>query len=314
LKLEKPEQFWGALILRSEQEMLDLIIDIARTDERIRAVIMNGSRANPNAPRDFFQDFDIVYFVTNVAPFRQSRDWINQFGELMILQTPEDMEDPPPSESGGYSFLMQFTDGNRIDLWFWPVARLGEMLNDSLSVLLLDKDGLIPPFAPSNESGYLPNPPTAKAFADCCNEFWWVCTYVAKGLWRGEVLYARYMLDHVVREQLMKMLVWHIGVKTGYSVNPGKYGKYFQRYLEPELWDILLQTYTDASYEHTWQALFAMGELFRFLAVPIAAHFDFEYPHGEDRRVSAHLEHVRSLPREATEMYYEIEIRKKEGK
>ena len=46
--------------MRSEQEMLDLIVGIAREDKCIRAVIMNGSRANPNAPRDFFQDFDIV--------------------------------------------------------------------------------------------------------------------------------------------------------------------------------------------------------------------------------------------------------------
>lgn len=36
--------------MRSEQEMLDLILDTARQDERIRAVILNGSRANPNAP------------------------------------------------------------------------------------------------------------------------------------------------------------------------------------------------------------------------------------------------------------------------
>jgi len=37
---------------------------------RIRAVIMSGSRANPNARRDLFQDFDIVYLVTDVDSFR----------------------------------------------------------------------------------------------------------------------------------------------------------------------------------------------------------------------------------------------------
>ena len=36
--------------MRSEEEMLTLIIETAREDERIRAVIMNGSRAKPNAP------------------------------------------------------------------------------------------------------------------------------------------------------------------------------------------------------------------------------------------------------------------------
>ena len=41
--------------MRSEQEMLDLIINTARDDERIRAAILNGSRANPNAPRISFR-------------------------------------------------------------------------------------------------------------------------------------------------------------------------------------------------------------------------------------------------------------------
>ncbi len=50
--------------------MFDLILDTARADERIRAVILNGSRANPNAPRDPFQDFDIVYLVTDSAALR----------------------------------------------------------------------------------------------------------------------------------------------------------------------------------------------------------------------------------------------------
>jgi aminoglycoside 6-adenylyltransferase len=49
--------------MRSEQEMLYLIVSTAANDDRIRAVIMTGSRANPNAPRDCFQDFDIVYIA-----------------------------------------------------------------------------------------------------------------------------------------------------------------------------------------------------------------------------------------------------------
>ena len=54
--------------MRSESEMFDLILGTARDDERIRAVMMNGSRANPNAPKDFFQDYHIGYFVPDAAP------------------------------------------------------------------------------------------------------------------------------------------------------------------------------------------------------------------------------------------------------
>jgi len=268
---------------------------------------MNGSRANPNAPRDAFQDFDIVYIVTDVPSFRKDREWIKCFGEMMILQLPEDMQDPPPSSDGAYVYLMQFMDGNRIDLGIFTLKQWkedGGDDRDSLSVLLLDKDGIIEPFPPATEKDYLPKPPTAKAFADCCNEFWWVSPYVAKGLWRQEILYAKCLLDEVVRnQQLMKMLRWHIGVKTDFKINPGKLGKYFQKYLEPELWSLLQKTFSDASYENTWDALFNTCDLFRRVAIPIAKHFGFDYPFDDDRRVSAHLEHVRTLPRDAKEIY-----------
>jgi aminoglycoside 6-adenylyltransferase len=288
--------------MRNEQEMLDLIVDTAECDERIRVAIMNGSRANPNAPRDIFQDFDVVYIVTDVAPFKNNYEWIKRFGELMILQEPEDMQDPPPKADEGFTYLMQFTDGNRIDLGVYPLAKLEELGKDSLSLLLLDKDGIIE-LAPASESDYFPKLPTAKAFSDCCNEFWWVCPYVAKGLWREEITYAKHMLDQVLREQLMKMLVWYIGVKTCFSTNPGKFGKYFKQYLEPQMWDTLLKTYSDASYENTWEALMVMGDLFRTTAIRVGEHFGFDYPHGDDERVSAHLSHVRYLPKNALEMY-----------
>jgi aminoglycoside 6-adenylyltransferase len=288
--------------MRSEQEMLDLILTTAREDERIRAVIMNGSRANPNAPKDFFQDYDIVYIVTQIAPFRNNYEWIKRFGEMMILQEPDDMDDPPSENKDSFAYLMQFMDGNRIDLSIVPPSMLAEIISDSQSILLLDKDGIVPPLPPCSDKDYLPKPPTARQFFDCTNEFWWVSPYVAKGLWRQELPYARAMFESV-REQLMKMLKWYVGVKHQFQVSPGKFGKYLQRYLEPELWELLLKTYAGGSYEETWEALFASGELFRRTATSVAEHFGYDYPHGDDQRVSAHLKHVRSLPRDAKEMY-----------
>ncbi len=289
--------------MRSEQEMLNLILDTAREDERIRAVIMEGSRTNPNAPRDIFQDFDVLYIVTDVAPFRHNYEWIRRFGELMILQMPEDMTDPPPRDDGSFAYLMQFADGNRIDLGLFPLARIHELETTSQALLLLDKDGLVQPLPPPSDSDYIPVPPTEKAFADCCNEFWWVCPYVAKGLWREEILYAKHFLDHFVRDELRKMINWYVGLKTEFSRSPGKFGRYLQQHLAPELWQMLLQTYSDAAYENTWQALFTMCDLFRTLALHVADHFGYEYPHGDDERVSAHLRHVYRLPPGAKEIY-----------
>jgi len=289
--------------MRSEQEMLTLITTIAEQDERIRAVMMNGSRVNPTAKRDIFQDFDIVYFVTEIESFIADHTWIDCFGEIMIMQMPETIEDPPPMNDGHFAYLMQFMDGNRIDLTLFPLALMPTFRLESLSRMLLDKDGLFPNLPPAADSDFLPTPPTAKAFADCCNEFWWVSTYVAKGLWRGELPYAKALLDGIMREQLVKMLTWHIGIRTAFQQGAGKFGKYLQRRLEPELWTLFEQSYADAGYANNWDALLTMCDLFRQVAVPIAERFGFAYPHGDDQRVSAHLRHVRALPHTATAMY-----------
>ena len=55
--------------MRTEKEMFDLIFSVANNDERIRAVYMNGSRANPNVGKDIYQDYDVVFMVTETKSF-----------------------------------------------------------------------------------------------------------------------------------------------------------------------------------------------------------------------------------------------------
>ena len=286
--------------MRSEKEILDLIIKVAKEDDRVRAVILNGSRANPLALRDRFQDFDVVYLVSDVQSFKKDPTWIDVFGERMILQLPDDMEGEPIRT--GYAYLMQFMDGNRIDLGLEPVDEyLGKPL-DSLSLLLMDKDGRLPPFPPPSEKDYLPKPPTVKQYLECCNEFWWVSLYVAKGLWRIEITYAMAMLE-IVRCQLMKMLTWQIGIQTGFSINPGKEGKYFRKYLSPGKWQELLKTFPMAEKENMWEALFSMGGLFRESGRWVGSRMGFDYPFQFDKNVTPYLQHIRDLPAKSVEIY-----------
>jgi aminoglycoside 6-adenylyltransferase len=111
------------------------------------------------------------------------------------------------------------------------------------------------------------------------------------------------MLDEVVREQLMKMLVWQIGIRTQFKANPGKHGKYFSLYLSPQHWEMLQTTYADAGVDRTWDALETMCDLFRESSTRVAEAFGFAYPISEDLNVAAHLKHVRSLPRDSDEIY-----------
>ncbi|HEY5466633.1 MAG TPA: aminoglycoside 6-adenylyltransferase [Clostridia bacterium] len=293
---------------RPPAEMFELILETARADERVRAVVLNGSRVNPIAKKDAFQDYDVVYVVTEMDSFIRDPDWIQRFGEILILQTPDDMGEEAAlrdmaAPRDRYAWLAQFRDGNRIDLTLVPVDRREKLLQDSLRVLLLDKDGLFPPFPPSDDSSYHIQPPTEKQYDDCCNEILWVSPYAAKGLWRDEPIYTRHALEVLVRPQLMKMLAWHAGMRHGYAIAIGSYAKRLRDYLDPVLWRMLEKTWVDGEPEHTWDALFLMGNLFRRAAAEVGSALGYAYPEADHRRVTAFLRHIRRLPHGAERLY-----------
>ncbi|HDR7471476.1 TPA: aminoglycoside 6-adenylyltransferase, partial [Bacillus toyonensis] len=286
--------------MRTEKEMLDLIINTAKEDERIRAVIMNGSRVNPNVKKDCFQDYDIMYVVNDIQSFISNHNWIHRFGEIMIVQMPEEMSLIPADEDGKFPYLMQFMDGNRIDLTLVPVELIKKFVGkDSLSKLLLDKDNCLGEFPPASDKDYLVKKPTEKEFLDCCNEFWWCSTNVGKGLWREELTYAKGMLEGPMRDMLVVMLEWHIGMKTKFTANAGKFGKYFEQYVEKDVWEQFKRTFSNAEYENIWDSFFIMGNLFRKVANEIANTYEYQYPQDDDDKVTSYLKHVRKLPKDS---------------
>jgi len=295
------------MLSRNEQQMMQLIMEVATQDPRIRAVMLNGSRANPNVEKDIFQDYDIVYAVTDMDAYIQDPGWIDVFGERMILQQPEDMELYPPSDEleGAYSYLMQFSDGNRIDLTLVPTEKFIDFIQDSLSILLMDKDGVgqqleIPP---ASEASYLVQKPTARAFNDCCNEFWYTNSGMAKGLWRQQTPHVKWLFNNVIQVALMQMIDWHIGCRYDFNVNPGKAGKFYNKYLEPEVYERFLLTYANASSTDTWRATYDCIELFRDTALKVAAQLGYTYPFEEDQKVLSYLKHVQQLPKDAKGIY-----------
>ena len=280
--------------MRSEEFVLKQILNFAQHDANIRAVVMNGSRVNPNCHQDIFCDYDIVYFVYDLEKYVRDTSWIATFGDLVIRQFIRD-DDFPESQ---FVYLMQFADGVRIDLSFSTMDRIPSIVSDSLTVVLLNKDQCIPPVPTPNESSYFTKPPSLAEYDLVVNEFWWVSTYVAKGLWRTEPVYARHMFDVIVRDCLNKMVNWYLSMQYDWQINVGKSGKNFGKLLPPDLWQELLFTYAGCDEEETWQALMHAGKLMRKLSIQVGENLGYAYHFQEDERVTAYLQKVRNLPKD----------------
>jgi aminoglycoside 6-adenylyltransferase len=292
---------------RNALQMIDLILEVARNDGRILAVLQDGSRSNPNVVPDIFQDFDIIYVVEDLAPFLEDHDWIDVFGERIITQMPENMELYPPSPElkGAFSYLMQFTDGNRIDLVLVTLDNLDQFTNDSLCKLLWDEAGIFHNrvLPDASEASYIVQKPTARSFNDCCNEFWYTNAGLAKGLWRGEVVLVQELFNQVIRVALLQMIDWYIGSRNNFAVNPGKNGKFYQRYLEPQLYEKLLATYAPARLPDIWKAVYESMDLFGIAARFVATELDYTYRQDWDENVTSYMRHVQQLPHDAKNIY-----------
>lgn len=288
--------------MRSEQEMMALILGFARADARIRAVYMNGSRTNPNAPRDIFQDYDIVYVTDSMSAFTEDQSWIQHFGNLMMQQQPDALDAGKglSTDPGRYAFLMLFDDGNRIDLSFQSVDFMQKAYrDDSLTIPLLDKDGILPEIPESTDRDYFVNEPSEGEFDSVTNDFWWCLQNVAKGLWRDELPYAHQMYELTTRGALDQMIAWWIGGRHDYGVSAGKMGKYFKRFLTEEYWTIYLHTYS----ENKWNAIEAAAELFGVLGRAVADEAGFQYPDKDERQMLRYIRRVRELSGDAEEIF-----------
>ena len=295
--------------MRSENEMMDVILGTAETDDRVLAAYLKGSRTNPLAPKDSYRDYDVMYVVRETGSFRADTSWIDRFGKVVLKQEQDD--DFGYGERFGlrsnyeesYSWLLLFDDGNRIDIGVETLSAMERGTNrNKLFLPLLDKIGCLPQLSPPTDEEFYIKKPTEKRFRGCCNTFYWCLCDVAKGIARDELPFAMTTYHTLVRNMLETMLDWYIGTYTNYSVSSGKLNKYLKKYLPSQLYEAYVSTYTDGDYEHFWEAIARACKLFRETALLVAEHLEVTYPEDEEQAAVMYMERVRRRIQSAGEM------------
>lgn len=285
--------------MRSEKEMLRLIVDIAEKDSKIRAAYLEGSRVNPHVKKDRFQDYDVVYIVTDTKPYREEKEWINQFGERLYMQYPEEYVYEVSDIENSYGWLIQFVDGNRLDLHVCTEHFALEHLE--MYKTLVDKEGILPYSENISDHMYWLKKPTQAEWGCTCNEFWWCLNNVAKGLWRNEMPYVMEMIDFNVRPMLRRLVEWKIGTDTNFSANVGKSAKYMNQFITRELYETYLKTYAVAEADQVWDAIYIACELFNTVAIEVSIKLGYVYDIQEAENSYNYLKYVRNLSRDLEE-------------
>ncbi len=227
--------------MRTETEMLNRILQIAKTIQ-VEAIAISGSRTDTKAPKDEFQDYDVVYIVDDLDNLKRDISWLDQFGKRIIEQ----------EVTLGHRrlYLMLFEDGNRIDLTLCPQEHMQEWVDSEAGFTVLeDKKGLFESYSSA---------------------------YVVKGIHRNHLVYATDHLYGICQQELLKLLAWQVAADKG-TVDVGKNYKYLFQYLPAEKEKEFSNQLDFSSKEKITQSLYATMQLFHREAQYLAQKMGFDY-------------------------------------
>lgn len=285
----------------SNEEVLQQLRQWAAEQPSVRALILTSSRAIPHAQTDAFSDYDVILTLSDVKPFYEDRTWLETFGAVLALYRDALILDRGFHRS---AYVTQYEDSLKIDFNLWPVELLRQIVSepqlpaefDAGYQVLLDKDHLTDGLKPPTYASYIPKPPTEAEYHALIESFFLDTAYVAKFLWRDDLVAAKHILDHSLKhDHLLVLLGWRIELDHQWSLKLGPYGRGLKRWLPEDLWAELEATYTGPELDSNWSALFHTIDVMRRVAVEVGERLGYRYPEELEQRVLRYLRRVKNF-------------------
>jgi aminoglycoside 6-adenylyltransferase len=307
-----------------EQDIIEKLIRFGESQDAIRAIVLTSSLCNPNAPADILSDFDIELFFEDPTPFAENDDWIPAmgFGPVMALwHWPNEWDEEKP-HGLGWTRMVYFQDGTKMDISLAYLSDLRKIssqdhLPDGYDIgykILLDKDGVTASIKPPTFKAFILEPPSAAQYASRVEMFWMESTYVAKHLWRDDIVAAKDRLHTLERCGVREVLEWHIGMEHGWTWKPGSSGRGLGKALDPGLYREMLKSYSAGDIDGLWQSLSRTTALYSKMAIKIAEGLGFSYPYDLDERVSTYHRVLKDLDRETASREELASLLRKSGR
>lgn len=285
---------------------LQRIIAWGEGRDDVRALVLSSSRTNPTVPEliDPLSDYDLDVIIRGDArDWYENRAWLEDLGKVMV-----GFVEPPALEYGIEDFgcVIIYEDGLKIDYTVMPVEIFAHIVAepglrggwDDGHRVLLDKDHMAERMPAPTHREFIPKPPSAAAYQEVIERFFTETTYVAKYLYREELLFFKNNLyAEMIGVYLLKMLEWRMEIDHGWTVRLGLFGRGLKKRLPPELWAALERLYVGAGRDENWQALFDAIALFRRVAGEVGAALGYAYPQALDDKVTCYLTGIQDMSR-----------------
>lgn len=266
----------------------------------IRAAVVIGSHGRTGAyAADSSADYDLLLVTTAPDSFKQM-EWLSSFGRVVSA-----VFDPNDHVAFAYSldFFTVYAGGRGVDISVLPYDYAQRLISDPAArekdfvrlITPLVASGVRPLFDPEQLMPQLAEafgapapfePPSEAAFADFVENFWQRVVRIAKKVRAGHLYIARRWCAGQA-DDVMQLAEWHAHLVRDLPASTWYRDKYLERWADPRVIATLPHLYPHYNAGDIQDALFAMMDLFRVLALETAARLGYRYPHTGDTEISA---------------------------
>lgn len=250
---------------------LDAILDWARHEHAIRALVVTGSLARLDDTTDEYSDLDVQVIATDINRYIEDDRWLDHLGDVWIRY--------PLHQTAPYR-LVWFSGGIKVDFHFLaPDTLQGDQLTDEYTrgyQVLLDKDDRFRDFPPSPRLFPQAPPPSAVEVQAAINEFWFEAIHVAQFIRRREFWVVKHR-DWTMKSDLLRMLDWHTRFVRREPINTWLLGRRVTHWADQETYAAIERIWAGWDALALWDALLIQLELFSRLSLELANALPFTY-------------------------------------
>ena len=280
--------------MRNEREAIEEILDVARQDDAVRAVI----RTDIVPKRKYLHTYNFYFIVNDIEKY--DKDVFQScFGERILLFRGD--RNNPEMFPGTKAHLMVFRDGVTIVVHAMDTNTFLERFDGKNAYenvwigdtyqKLLDKDNILPEIERLEEKQTIfAGVPSQEEFNNINCEFWWVMKTFAEYTLREELLPAMFYLNNAVRGLLNRMIRWYLFLKEGGPVDMGILDSRMGEVLDADLFRLYRKTYPNAEYSQIWDAYGAAAALWKKTGQFVAERCGFEYPEKTEQDMAAFIQ------------------------
>jgi aminoglycoside 6-adenylyltransferase len=266
--------------------MLERVVDHARTDPGIHALVLLGSRARERHPADEWSDTDLLVIHDDPDLFLADAGWPARLGPVAITFLEQ-------TGHGRRERRVLFADGTDLDLVPVSVAevRRGPDGMAGLEVLgrgfrvMFDRDGILSDLSewvagrPRDDDW----PPQLVDFENLVSDFWYHALWTARKLRRGERWVALDCLDGYMKARLLTVLEWQARSRDGGAADAWFGGRFLERWADSEVVAALGDAFARYDTADIVRGLLATMDLFRRQATDLAIRLELPYPARADK-------------------------------